>query len=187
MTQMKIPNADSPLAEAAREILSDIGTQSTPTDGLLNALAMTIADAILATDVATLDLIADGLHREVGRRSDEADGGQRDFMRGMGRVVQWARQRLPANNTHQEVAADTLVHKFLARLAQTPGVTNRDLYIRYSLAGDETAISRAGRFLLQRGLAKKWRVAQSNHWQITPKGRAVLDTVGFPNASTLRN
>lgn len=146
-----------------------------------NALGMLVTDASLAADEPALAAAHDGLQWLFRRQAalsepDAAQVERRGRILGMIDVTHWALRRLPSG---LQVGLDPTSHaaRFLLAVAAQPGLSNQELAAQ--LGVDETETSRVGRRLLGTGVVwrrKEWR---RNAWDITPRGRDYLTTLGL--------
>ncbi len=91
-------------------------------------------------------------------------------------LVRGALRRLAAEDATAAVTPGSVAHLMLRELAASDGLTNRAL--ASALLVDETQISRAGRKLEDVALAWKRRLGRTNLWELTPRGRQAVTTLG---------
>jgi predicted NBD/HSP70 family sugar kinase len=167
-----------------RRLIGEMEAAELIAEGQFNALGMLVTDASLAADEPALEAAHDGLQWLYRRHaapteSDAAQAEQRGRLLGMIDVTHWALRRLPSG---LQVGLDPSSHagRFLLAVAAQPGLSNQELAAR--LGVDETEASRIGRRLLAAGVVwrrKQWR---RNAWDITPRGRDYLTSLGLADA-----
>jgi hypothetical protein len=149
-------------------------------EGTVEALRVLLVDAVMDQDDYALSHAVDGLHRVYislrGDRNADAEAAEmRGELRGLHNVASVALERMVPLRMLAEIAPDTLVHKVLAHVVEHPGCSNDDLVRQ--LETDKTQVSRAGRRLIDAGMARKRRMGSRNAWQPTPRGIRALSAV----------
>jgi predicted NBD/HSP70 family sugar kinase len=186
----KEPIAD-PLSVAGRDrhaevrgLIGEMESAELIGEGQFNALGMLVTDASLAADEPALEAAHDGLQWLYRRHAalsapDAARVEQRGRLLGMIDVTHWALRRLPSN---LQVGLDPSSHaaRFLLAVAAHPGLSNQELASRLSV--DQTEASRIGRRLLAAGVVWRRKQWKRNAWDITPRGRDYLTTLGLADA-----
>jgi AcrR family transcriptional regulator len=155
--------------------------------GRLEAVALGLVDVLLERDGETL---AAALHALRDARA-RADGDQElvGWLDAAIAFAHWGLERVPSQAA---VPQGTQAHDFLSALqgdgsaptlrgAGPPQLGSAEL--RRLLETDETQVSRTGRRLLESGLVTRRKVGRQVFWQLTPRGRRVLEEAPAPQRS----
>ena len=134
----------------------------------LDAVALGLVDALLERDDHALASALDGLRAALPSAQDRPELAAR--IDALISVAHSGVERLPSEPS---VGRGTQAHQFLAALTGTSQVGSSDL--REILRTDETQVSRTGRGLLEAGLVLRRKVGRQALWQLTPRGRRVLE------------
>jgi AcrR family transcriptional regulator len=179
------PSPPTPANARARALarrMAAIDPTRAPGDERLEALAVGLVDALVDADEATLRMALEAL-RGARARTVAADAdmtGERRRLLGwldaMIAVAYWAVERMVPEAALTAVARGTRAWSFLQALEGSPQIGSATL--RELLATDETQVSRTGRRLLESGLVGRRRVGRNVYWELTPRGRRVLELAG---------
>jgi hypothetical protein len=136
------------------------------------------AEAAADGDLPALEAMIDLAASSAPRPGEDAE---REFRRGvfemLANTAKAMHQILQSNELLASVTAGSLAHQMLLVIEREPGTSNAQLQQLLGGARDD-AVSRAGRILTERGLARKDRHGRRNLWQILPRGERILDVVG---------
>jgi predicted NBD/HSP70 family sugar kinase len=140
----------------------------------LSAVSALVVDAIRDDDEMALSVAARGLQRlyRLQRRIPNATPEQIEHtgvVVGLLRLVQTAADRVVPPLSELGVAEDTHAFRFLSAVTNQPGMTGRDLMRQLEI--DQTQVSRAGRTLIEKGLARKFPLGRSVYWEATARGK----------------
>jgi AcrR family transcriptional regulator len=142
----------------------------------LEAVALGLVDALLERDDETLAAALHALRdaRARAHRDPELVGCLDTAIA----FAYWGLERVPSQAA---VAQGTQAHDFLRVLDGSPQLGSAEL--RRLLETDETQVSRTGRRLLESGLVTRRKVGRQVFWQLTPRGRRVLEEAPVPQRS----
>lgn len=173
---------EGPRAQALTRRIAELGPAPSSDDGRLEALALGLVDALLEADEPTLRAVLEALRGARARAlAAEPEPEQLlGWLAGMIAVAQWALERLTPESTRAAVAPGSQAYSFLQALAGSAHTGSPEL--RQALATDDTQVSRTGRRLLEYGLVSRRKVGRHVFWELTPRGRRVLETAPPPTA-----
>jgi predicted transcriptional regulator len=166
----------SELATLVAEIESGVETLA---EGAFRALGMLVTDGVLDHDQHAVNAAIQQLRRLYAQKSTQAKS--LEMAETAGRVLgiidvlQSAKVRTIPLGVLVEVERESHAHHFLDVLSNQPAWSNKSL--AKSLEIDETEVSRVGKRLVERGLARKRRIGRENYWEITPRGGHALELV----------
>jgi len=144
-------------------------------------VATFLVDAIAELDVETVRVAAGGLRDAAGRADDDR---AEAHLLGLLEVAHVAGRQLQSEAAVRSIEPASVSARFVATVGRHPGVCNSR--IEEMLGIDETQVSRAGRRLVELGLAVKRRVGRQNAWVLTPAGRAVAEQLAKPAVEPVR-
>jgi predicted NBD/HSP70 family sugar kinase/predicted ArsR family transcriptional regulator len=164
------------------------------TTGDFLALAQYAFNAGVDADEDTLRDLLRWLQREYGRRrvilDQQPTNGNRSQAReqsgrllGLIDVAQWALKRAPAVSRIPAVEPDSWAARLLELMNERRGLDNSKLAAELGIGKD--AVSRAGRELIQKGLAVNRKMGRQSHWETTPRGRKTLTLLAEAAARAL--
>jgi len=139
----------------------------------LSPVTMTIVDALLHADAATLQELTDPL-RDALTELFEDQGHAREirgYLLGALATTRWGLQRLP-DPADVELANESHAGKMLEALRSGAPLTSSELQTR--LKTSPSQLSRVGRNLLGRGLVVQRRAGRSAIWELSPRGYQIL-------------
>lgn len=167
--------------QEVRRVVDAAETAESIGEGQFSALGMLVTDASLAGDEASLEEAQDGLQwlyraRVADETPSPAQIEQRGRLLGLIDVTHWALRRLPSA---LQIGLDPSTHaaRFLLGVAKQPGLSNQAIAAQLGI--DETQASRIGRRLLAAGVVWRRKDWRRNSWDITPRGRDYLVSVGL--------
>jgi AcrR family transcriptional regulator len=162
--------------------IAEIDPARAPAAERLEALALGLVDAVVDADGATLQRMLAAL-RDLRARALPADGdvpASRERLLGwldaMIAAAHWAVERMGPESALGTVAQGTRAWSFLQALEGQAQVGSDAL--RELLQTDETQVSRTGRRLLEAGLVGRRKAGRRVYWELTPRGRRVLQVAG---------
>jgi AcrR family transcriptional regulator len=162
--------------------ISEIDPARSPIPERLEALALGLVDALVDADEATLRGLLGAL-RDLRARALPADGdipASRERLLGwldaLIAAAHWAIERMAPESALSAVAQGTRAWDFLQAL-EGPAQLGSDT-LRELLETDETQVSRTGRRLLESGLVGRRKAGRRVYWELTPRGRRVLELAG---------
>jgi hypothetical protein len=180
---------DAAAADARREVVAEWLDRFDVTDdgweATLSPVAMTVADALLAADAATLAELGDPLRDALADLFDDRGHAReaRGYLLGMLALARWGLQRLP-DPAAIEIDRSTHQWKMLVALDRHERLSSGEL--RDHLQTNESQVSRTGRHLLASGLVAQRRAGRTATWELTPRGRQVLREDGGGNGGHRR-
>lgn len=142
----------------------------------LAAVAEVVVDALVRGDAATLAEVPDPVRDALARLFD-ARGNVREvrgYLVGILAVTRLGLERLP-DHFAVAIAPDTHAASVLQTLAGDGTLSGAELRRRLGTSGPQ--LSRVGRQLLAGGLVVQRRAGREASWEITPRGRAAVDTL----------
>ncbi|HLF43046.1 MAG TPA: (2Fe-2S)-binding protein [Acidimicrobiia bacterium] len=142
--------------------------------GRLRALAEALI-AVLLGSFNPPEQLSDRLASIAARSSGVASS----HARALAEMVRAYEDRMRGTSLAARLEPNTYKHRFLSVVAHGPGISNTEVGRRLGL-NDESAVSRAGRQLLDVGVVSKTRYGRVNGWEITPLGQEVLAILGPP-------
>lgn len=136
-----------------------------------------VTDAIRDSDAESLAAAASGLQRlyRLQTRIPNPSGEQLEQhsqVVGFLKLLQVASDRVVPALAPFGVDQDTHARRMLELIASRPGAPTTE--IRNHLGMDASAVSRCGRVLVNRGLARKFRIGKSVYWESTARGQEAL-------------
>jgi DNA-binding transcriptional ArsR family regulator len=159
--------------DVALEWLAKLDPASDSWEADLAPVTMTMIDALLDADAATLQELAEPLRDALADLF--ADGGHageiRGYLLGALAATRWGLRRLP-DPADVEFAGDSHAGQMLETLSHHASLTSSDL--RKQLGTSESQLSRVGRNLLARGLVMQRRAGRYAIWELSPQGRQVV-------------
>jgi AcrR family transcriptional regulator len=162
--------------------IADIDPARSPSSERLEALALGLVDALLDADDTTMRAMLGAL-RDLRVRALPADGETPasperllGWLDAMIAAAHWAIERMAPESALRAVAQGTRAWDFLQALEGAPQVGSDAL--RELLETDETQVSRTGRRLLESGLVGRRKAGRHVYWELTPRGRRVLELAG---------
>jgi predicted transcriptional regulator len=146
---------------------------------LLRSIHLLLLDATLDGDTYTLDAAVDGLRRAEGwlMRQDESP----QVWRLLGRLetlseeALLALERVPSLRVLADFEPESQSARFLQAIAEHPGASNERIGEIVDVGTER--VSRIGRELIQRGLARKRKIGRRNSWDLTPRGTQTLQLI----------
>jgi DNA-binding MarR family transcriptional regulator len=132
------------------------------------AVVLGLVDALLDGDAGCMAACLDALRDARAGAADDRE--LTGWLDATVAFAHWGLERVPSQ---AELAAGTQAHDFLRALDGAPQVGSAEL--RRRLEVDETQVSRTGRRLLEAGLVARSKVGRQVFWQLTPRGRRVLE------------
>jgi DNA-binding MarR family transcriptional regulator len=167
-------------AEAVQAAIADVHPDDL-TEGVFDAVAMTVADAAAAdpAENETLRLLADQLDRLIAELHAALEEGDEERVEAQGRllgyrqVVHWVLQRAVSDSVIHDLNPRTHAYAFLRLVDDRPGMSNSELMARLGVS--ESEVSRVGRRIYGAGLAQKRRIGGVNYWEVTPRGKRALE------------
>ncbi len=171
---MRGANADDVVArrDVVLDWLGKLDPASDEWEADLAPVTMTVIDALLSADAATLQELSDPLRDALaGLFEDEGHAREiRGYLLGALAMTRWGLRRLPDPND-VELASDSHAGQMLEALSGAP-LTGSDL--RKRLKTSESQLSRVGRNLLARGLVVQRRTGRTAIWELSPQGKQLL-------------
>jgi DNA-binding transcriptional ArsR family regulator len=142
-------------------------------EAALAPVTMTVIDALLAADAATLQELADPLRDALAGLFDDRGHAReiRGYLLGALAATRWGLRRLP-EPADFEFASDSHAAQMLEALRLSTSLTSSDLSER--LGTSSSQLSRVGRTLLARGLVVQRRAGRFAIWELSPRGRQAL-------------
>jgi hypothetical protein len=170
--------ADSPRQLALARAISDLEQVRRNIEGDLDAVRVLVVSAMQEEDDYSLRLVVDGLHRVhaiwlSAGDSDPVTVEHRGEIRGLHNVASVGLERMVPLALLAELEPDSMGHRMLAVIADSPYVSNSDLV--GELGADKTHVSKVGTRLRAAGLARNRRAGRRNVWEITPRGAQTLN------------
>lgn len=149
-------------------------------EATLSPVAMTVADALLTADAATLSELGDPLRDALADLFDDRNHAReaRGYLLGVLALTRWGLQRLP-DPAAVEIDRSTHQWNMLVALDRHERLSSSEL--RDSLQTSESQVSRTGRHLLASGLVAQRRAGRTATWELTPRGRQVVREDGGGN------
>jgi DNA-binding transcriptional ArsR family regulator len=143
-------------------------------ESIASPVAMTVVDALLHADVATLEQLAEPLRHAAADFSDSDEHGPeiRGYLLGLLSATRWALERLP-DPAQFELLEDSQARRMLDALTTSASLTSQEL--RTQLDTGDSQVSRTGRMLLAGGLVVQRRAGRVAIWELTPRGRTLMD------------
>ncbi|MEE4420900.1 hypothetical protein [Streptomyces bugieae] len=142
-----------------------------PGDAECDALAALLVYAVAFSDlkglVTALDEIQFTLNVRAGNRV------LRGRLLSLSDVARWGQQKALPSAIASAFDPQGLSHRFLELAHLKPGLSNVDLQER--LGTSAAVVGRVGRNLLEGGLVVRHRFGRCNQWEVTPRGRKVLN------------
>jgi hypothetical protein len=166
--------ADVPArSDVVREWLGQIDAGSADWESTLSPVAMSLVDALLDADAASLQEMSDPVRDALADLFDDAEHTRelRGYLLAMLAVTRWGLQRLPDPDA-LAIDRDTQAWKMLVELGKGSSVSSGEL--RQRLRTNESQVSRVGRQLLAAGLVAQRRIGRTATWELTPRGRQVM-------------
>jgi DNA-binding MarR family transcriptional regulator len=177
---------DTGRAEHIRELAACLQgvAEATAADGVLNAIAHAVADAVVTGDGTAMEAAASELRVAAGAWEDEGGEGlveERGRLYGFVDILRWVLQDRSAEAAASGVEPGTHAHKMLSLLVDEDGDVGEALNggtIAARLHVDKTQVSRTGRELIERGLVFTSSLGRMTFWEITPRGQYALERLG---------
>src|SRR4051794_15784910 len=130
--------------------------------GALDAVALGLVDATLASDTEALSAALDALRPQRGGAAEA-----------LAATAAWALERLPGEA--ELIAPGTHAWRFVRTLGAGP---RGGAEVREALGTDDTQVSRLGRRLLDAGLVTRRKAGRQVSWDLSARGRRALDDAG---------
>jgi hypothetical protein len=167
-------------AEAVDIAAGLVRAETPPQPQIFDALADTIVDLTLAGDGDALTAITRKLRVTVAGwqgRSGEEWANARGHVRALQVIAMTAGDRLPSSEVVSSISRGTHAHRMLQALADRESVRASVLAGELSVRADQ--LSRSAAQLTQELLVIRVKIGREVFWEITPRGRDVLERLGF--------
>jgi hypothetical protein len=167
------------------EWLSNLDPEGDAWESTLSPVAMTVVDALLAADGATLQELTDPVRDALVALFDDGAHARevRGYLTAMLAIIRWGLQRLPDPGA-TDIDRDTHAWKLLTALSDAPRLSSAEL--RERLRTNDSQVSRVGRQLLAHGLVAQRRAGRTAVWELTPRGHQLLRKEGDGQQSRTR-
>jgi hypothetical protein len=173
-------------AQARRDVVQDwlrrLDPEKKRWDEDLSPVVMTVVDALLHADAATLQAIGEPARDALADLFDDAPHAReaRGYLLAVLAMARWGLERLP-DPSDVQLVRDSHAWRLLEALEGREPLSSSDLRAR--LGTSDSQVSRTGRQLLAYGLVNQRRAGRTAVWELTPRGRQLLEHDGDRHSS----
>jgi DNA-binding MarR family transcriptional regulator len=166
---------------AAWELIAELDPRVDGWEGRASGLTMVVVDAVLALDAGALEGLGDPVRDRLARLDGDtqADHELRGWLKAWLATARFTLQRLPSDDENA-LRHNTQSWQFLDALWSEPNQTSTQL--REAIDTGESQVSRVGRDLRARGLVVQRRAGRTAIWELTPRGRQLVNKLRQENA-----